>query len=186
MKKKLLVSILFLGLILCVPFTFAKKYADTSLNARFVHWQKMPHVVHIYVFSDDGRPGQPSAQVSKGQPVIFGFEYGGESVEELYEDIIDNEEYVITLAVDGGDPFSVKDGFQEPFIASTRGGPHWSWDHDGDGPGDKDEDGIGDWDGPIVFFRYMVQGLEPGVHTFTFTVTGPFPSISDTITVNVK
>nr|ADP09439.1 hypothetical protein E6-3G_24 [uncultured marine crenarchaeote E6-3G] len=185
MKTRSVISIILVGLLIQAPAAWAaKKTADASLNARFVHWQKMPHVVHIFVYNDAGRPGRPPAEAASGQPIVFGYEYGGQSVEELWETIIDNDEFDITLSIDGGTPYSVKDGFQDPFEASSRTGPHWSWDHDGDGPGDKDGDGIGDWDGPMLFFRYMVQGLTPGEHTFTFTILPD--NYSETITVMIS
>jgi hypothetical protein len=178
MEKKGFLYITLFSILLLSPIAWASsKPADASLNARFVNWQEMPHVVHLFVYPDAGRPGHGLAEASSGQPIIFGFEYGGESVEWIYENIIHNEEYDITVSVEGGDPFSVKDGFGEPFVAETRIGPRWSWDHDGDGPGDEDADGIDDWAGPVVFFRYMEQGYDPGVHTFTFTVIDEFGSL---------
>lgn len=144
-----------------------------SMNARFTHWQENSHVIHIFIFTDAGRPSQPAAQVSVGQPVLFGFEWSGTggTVAALQASIIDNALHDILLSVDGASLFSVKTSYQNAFSAATESGPAWTWDHDGDGAGDGDNDGLGDWSGPILFFRYQSAGLTAGTHTFLFCVT---------------
>ena len=143
-----------------------------------------PHVIHILVWDDDGRYGVP-AYVDEGQPIIFGFEWGGATVEELQNNYIDNIDHDITLSIDGGEQFSVKEWYQAPFYAETESGPAWSWDHDGDGPGDGDGDGIGDWSGAILFFRYQHPGLSPGTYIFEFSTDDGLNIIVDPITVEV-
>lgn len=156
------------------------------LNAQFPRFQEASNVIHIFVFNDAGRPGQPPAVVDEGQTVILGFEWAADSIADLYANYIDNPDHNLTLSVDGGAAFSVKYLYQEPFIAATRSGPRWKWDHDGDGPGDGDGDGIGDWAGPVSFFRYAATGLSVGTHTFLFTAyDGGSVSDSDLITVEV-
>lgn len=160
-----------------------------SMNARFLHWQENSHVIHILIFDDEGRPDQPAAQVSVGQPILFGFEIRGAgaglTVEELQALVITNPASKIILSINGGDALSIKAGWQDAFFAETRSGPAWSWDHDGDGPGDGDGDGIGDWEGPHVFFRYQSPGLSAGKHTFFICNTfSDFAIVAcDTITV---
>jgi len=155
-----------------------------SLNARFVDWPAKSNVIHIMTFGDEGRPSQPVAIVKEGQWVLFGFEWAEETVEATQE-FVDKPEHDITLSVDGGVPFSVKDAYQRAFEAEPRSGPRWSWDHDGDGLGDGNGNGVGDWDGPILFFRYQYSGLSVGRHTFEFTVIDPESGSLDLITVEV-
>ncbi|MFX0064860.1 MAG: hypothetical protein ACFFC7_22015, partial [Candidatus Hermodarchaeota archaeon] len=157
------------------------------VNGQFLKFQEKSDVIHILVFDDDGRPGQPPAKVAVGQPALLGFEWTGSSLDQLQDAFIDNPLHDITLSVDGGPAFSVKDWYQDPFIAIPGVGPRWSWDHDNDGLGDGDSDGIGDWDGPILFFRYQSAGLTFGTHTFVFSITddGGITWFSDTITVVV-
>jgi len=173
-----------LSLLLLPQVAVALPNNPKSMNARFVKWPKLSHVIHIFVYWDDGRPGYPDAEVAVGQPVLFGFEWGGDTLEELW-DYIDNEDHNIRVSVDGGEPIYIKDGYQDPFIAETRSGPAWSWDHDGDGPGDKNGNGIGDWSGPVLFFRYQSQGLPSGTHEFLFEITddGGLNWSGETITV---
>jgi len=159
----------------------APSASRSSLNARFVDWPERTNVIHIIVLDDEGRPSQPAATAKEGQWVLFGFEWAGETVEALQNDIVDNPDHDITLAVDGGTSFSVKDGYQDPFEAEPGSGPRWAWDHDGDGLGDGNGNGVGDWDGPILFFRYQHTGLSVGTHTFEFEINGDF----DVITVEV-
>ncbi len=140
-----------------------------SLNARMMHWQENPAVIHIMVFQDDGRWGVP-AEVDAGQPLLFGFEWGadeGQTVEDL-QAILDDPNTSFTVSVDGQAPIDIAGFYQPAFYTETQSGPAWTWDHDGDGPGDGDGDGIGDWNGPIVFFRYPHPGLDTGEHTFEF------------------
>jgi len=165
----------------------ALPYNPISLNARFTHWQEVAAVIHIMVWPDAGRPGNPPAIVNAGEPLLFGFEWGSAiDVEHLQSYYIDNPNTNITVSVDGNTPFSVKGNYQAPFVAATQSGPAWSWDHDGDGPGDGDGDGVSDWSGAVLFFRYLHPGLAPGPHTFVFTVTeDPYSTSSDTISVLV-
>ncbi len=153
----------------------------TSMNARMTHWQEESAVIHILVWSDAGRVGP--AEVEVGQPLLFGFEWSGGTVESLQADYIDNPNHDFTVSVDGDPARSVKSFYQTPFNTATKSGPAWNWDHDADGPGDGDGDGVGDWSGAVLFFRYPYPGLALGVHTFVFTVvdTGQ----SDIITVDV-
>ncbi len=189
MKFYKLIAILLslvMTLTLATP-AFAARDNPNSLNARFIHWQEQEQVIHIQVFNDHGRSGQPPAIVSVGQPILFGFEWVEDTTDLLRINYIDNPGHDITLSIDGGTPFSVKSGYQTPFIAATRSGPPWTWDHDADGPGDGDGDGIGDWSGPTLFFRYLNPGLTAGEHTFVFEFTFPDqPTVTDTITVDVQ
>ncbi|MFX0064861.1 MAG: hypothetical protein ACFFC7_22020, partial [Candidatus Hermodarchaeota archaeon] len=187
MKKFSTLSALMLliiaGSMFAQPTTALPSYL--SMNVQFIKWQEEPHIIHILVFDDDGRPGQPAALVDVGQDVLLGFEFSGSSLEELQDAFIDNPLHDITLSVDGGPAFSVKDWYQDPFIAIPGAGPPWLWDHDNDGLGDGDSDGIDDWDGPTLFFRYRSAGLTAGTHTFVFSITddGGGSWFSDTITV---
>jgi hypothetical protein len=160
-----------------------------SMNARMMHWQEKAEVIHLLAFQDAGRFGFP-AVVDAGQPLLFGFEWGIDPLEDLQANIIDNPYHIFTVSVDNGDPIDIKGYYQAPFVSATKSGPAWTWDHDGDGPGDGDGDGIGDWNTTILFFRYPHPGLAPGMHYFDFTVTDPAdPTNStffyDTITVEV-
>jgi len=122
--------------------------------------------------------------VDAGQPVLFGFEWGCyETVEQCQRDV---DATTITVSVDGGVPMDVSDLQQPAFYAATQSGAAWSWDHDGDGPGDGDGDSIGDWNGPVSFFRYQHPGMASGTHTFYFFNTNPDGTTGDdTITVKV-
>lgn len=156
----------------------------SGLNARFIDWPIKSNVIHIIGMSDEGRPSQPAAIVKEGQWVLFGVEWTNDTVESL-QAFIDKPEHDITLSIDGGIPFSVKEGYQRAFYAQTLSGPRWSWDHDGDGPGDGNGNGVGDWGGPILFFRYQYNGLSVGTHTFEFTIIDPIEARVDLITVEV-
>ena len=191
--KKYRLFVLFLLVVLVASAGVAPAVADpvnaTALNARFTHFQEQPQVIHLFVFNDDGRPGQPPAVVQSGQPVLFGFEWDEPSLAELQANYLDNPNHDILLSVDGSPSVSVKSLYQTPFIAIATVGPAWSWDHDGDGPGDGDGDGIADWDGPVMFFRYQHLALDPGTHAFDFNITndgGATYDFSDTITVQVE
>lgn len=139
----------------------------TSMNARMTQFQEESAVIHILVFNDDGRNGYP-ATVDAGQPLLFGFEWGGYADVAALQAALDDSGNYFTVSVDGGDPFNILEGYQSPFMAETQSGPAWSWDHDGDGPGDGDGDGFGDWIGPTLFFRYVHPGMASGSHTFFF------------------
>ena len=92
----------------------------------------------------------------------------------------------IRLSVNGGPDYSVKSGYQIPFVAVPGAGPDWTWDHDGDGPGDGNGNGIGDWNGPVLFFRHQESGLSAGSYAFEFTVIyEDGTSYFDTILVEV-
>ena len=175
MKKILLTGIALLALTAMlsamIPRAAALPDSFVSMNARFIRWQQQPHVIHIGVYNDEGTPrsGVP-AEVAVGQPILFGFEWGDSSVEQLQAAYIDNPDHDIRVSVDGGPPVYIKDRYQSPFDAVSGAGPRWTWDHDGDGRGDRDGDGIGDWIGPTLFFRYQSPGLPAGEHTFTFEV----------------
>jgi len=156
-----------------------------GLNARFIDWPEKSNVIHIVTYGDEGRPGQPIAIVKEGQWVLFGFEWAGETVEELQASIIDNPNHDITLSIDGGPTFSVKTGYQDAFNAVPGSGQRWSWDHDGDGFGDGNGNGVGDWEGPFLFFRYQYSGLSVGMHTFEFNIIDPGGDNYDFITVEV-
>jgi hypothetical protein len=158
---------------------------EPSMNARFMHFQRMPAVIHFWGYGDAGQPGCPPAVVDEGQPLLFGFEWVSSSVENL-QTLRDDPAHTFMVSVDGEEPVSVKEFYQAPFYAETQSGAAWTWDHDGDGPGDGDGDGIGDWAGPTMFFRYPHPGMGSGVHTFHFTLS--FPEQDDqteTITVVV-
>ncbi len=80
------------------------------------------------------------------------------------------------------------DGYQDPFLAVPGVGPRWSWDHDGDGLGDRNGNGVGDFDGPILFWRWQVNHLAEGTHTFEFSYTldgGTTVVFVDFVTVEV-
>lgn len=155
-------------------------------NAQFTHFQEEQDVIHILVFSDDGRPGQPPAVVQAGEPILMGFEWSGDSIQQLEDVFLDNPTHDITVSVDGGPPVSLKHLYQTPFNAATRSGPAFTWDHDGDGPGDGDGDGIDDWSGPVMFFRYEHPGFTAGTHTFEFVTTSATGTVvTELITVVV-
>ncbi|MFX0097802.1 MAG: hypothetical protein ACFE7E_08600 [Candidatus Hodarchaeota archaeon] len=168
MKRKLIFATAAILLsVLMFPQIAVAPPSANSLNTKFIKWQERENVIHILVFDDAGRPGQPPAHVLIGQSIIFGFEWAVGTVEEL-QAYVDNPDHLFELSVDGGAFVSVKGGYQDAFTAATGSGPRWSWDHDGDGPGDGDGDGIGDWNGPVLFWRYYWPGLPAGIHTFEF------------------
>ncbi len=185
MKKQVFLTVLLMAASLLLSASSLPP-ARRAMNAVFIHWQRLQPVIHIFAFSDQGRPGQPPAQVRAGRPLLFGFEWGDpEGTVEDLQAFIDNPKHDITVSVDGGPAFSVKPFYQDAFFAQPGSGPRWSWDHDADGLGDGDGDGIGDWYGPVVFFRFPYPGLRPGTHTFQFTVYDPEFTGSETITVEV-
>jgi len=147
--------------------------SSAGLNAQFMNWVDQSSVIHIAVFDDEGRPDQDAAAVPGRSPVVFGFEWGGSdfSVQNLVDFYIDNPDHDLFVSIDGGTAFSVKDGYQEPFLAVPGTGPRWSWDHDGDGLGDGNGNGIDDFDFPVLFWRWQVKHLDKGTHTFAFTYT---------------
>ncbi len=155
----------------------------TSLNARMMHWQEKAAVIHIFSWDDHGRLGSGPAVVNAGQPLLFGVEWGGGSILEELQTQYNDPNINTTVSIDGGEPISLKQYYQAPFVSATQSGPAWSWDHDGDGPGDGDGDGIGDWNQPIMFFRYPYPGMTVGTHTFEFHAT--IADLWDTITVDV-
>ena len=187
MKKRWIVLVVSCMLLFSVSSAVAAPKAPNPnrLNAQFISWQEKQNIIHIMVFSDHGRAGGGPAVVEAGQPLIFGFEWGVDTLENLQAYFIDGTDHDIMLSVNGGPDFSVRGWYQAPFD-STISKPAWSWDHDGDGLGDGDGDGIGDWAGNILFFRYFSPGLASGTHEFTFTVYDfGAPTIVDTITVVV-
>jgi len=185
-RPMLLFLLIVLLLVIAAPAAAAPDASSAaSLNARFVQWDRKAEVIHIFVFNDAGRPGQPPAIVEEGQKVLMGFEWGGATLEELEDTYYNNPNHDLTVSVDGGPEMSVISGYQAPYMAATRSGPAWSWDHDGDGPGDRNGNGIGDWSGPTMFFRYEFSGLSVGWHTFEFTVYDNGSSFSEVITVLV-
>lgn len=152
----------------------ARAFANTwkPFNNRFISWQERDDVVHIFEFDDVGTPGQPVAVVGRGRPILVGFELADVSVAALQANFLDNPDHDIILTINGGPQNSLKDWYQPPFEAATGSGPAWSWDHDNDGPGDGDSDGIGDWNGPVMFFRIMHQGNHtPGLYAYTYSLT---------------
>lgn len=168
----------------------ADRKIPNGLNVKATKFQEFTNFIHIFVTNDDGRLGQP-AVVKKWRPILFLFEWGaepGETVEDLQAFYIESEDHDLTLSIDGRSPFSVKGYYQDAFFAETGSGPFWLWDHDGDGPGDGDGDGIGDWNGPVIFFRYQIWRLSRGDHTFTFSYTEDSGTTwrSDEILVQVK
>jgi hypothetical protein len=179
-----LVVVVVLVLVMVAPAA-ALPDNEKSMNARMMHFMEKSEVIHILVFEDDGRVGVP-AYVDVGQPLLFGFEWGGYTdIADLLEDMEDPDNY-FTVSVNGGGEVDVEGYYQTPFVAETQSGPAWTWDHDGDGPGDGDGDGIGDWSGPIVFFRYPYPGVDSGTHTFEFCFAfGEFGGC-DTITVEAN
>ena len=193
MRKHLRTSVLVLcfctALLALVPVA-AVSAKPVPLNAQFLHWQEVSRIIHILVFSDDGRPGQPPACVGAGQPLVFGFEWGGPEWGNAaaLQAWMDDPLSTMTVSVDGGPAIDIKGYYQPAFWSTTEMGPAWTWDHDGDGPGDGDGDGIGDWDGAVVFFRYPHPGVGHGIHTFTFDYTTPTDLLSgsDTITVEAR
>jgi len=149
MKKILLTGIVLLALTVMLSAMIARVAAlpdsFVSMNARFIRWQRQPHVIHIAVYKDEGTPrsGVP-AEVAVGKPILFGFEWGDSTVEQLQAAYIDNPDHDIRVSVDGGPTVYIKDRYQSPFFAVSGAGPRWIWDHDGDGRGDRDGDGIFD------------------------------------------
>lgn len=163
--RKGLVTSGFVALLMVASTMAAVAGSHASDNALMMKWEKRTDVVHILVFDDDGRPGQPVAKVPGKSPILFGFEFGGNSVEDLEAILATAEAY---LSIDGGPFESVKAGFQPPFVAVPGSGPRWSWDHDFDGLGDGNGNGIDDFDGPVFFWRYAIKHLSKGTHTFEF------------------
>lgn|SRR5574341_201819 len=156
-----------------------------SLTARAVRFQEADNIIHILVFDDAGRPGQPPAVVAEGDVIVLVFEWELDTLEALRATYFDNPDHTITLSIDGLPAFSVRGGYQPPFYAETLSGPRWSWDHDGDGPGDGDGDGIGDWNGPVMFFRYPVTGLSVGTHSLALAVEDQGVIVNEVITVEI-
>jgi hypothetical protein len=159
--------------------------SDASGNAQHIQWVDKSNVVHIFIFGDEGRPGEGTAVVKGNSPIRFGFEWSEASVALLQEAILDNPLHDIEMSIDGGAFVSVKSGYQSPFVAVPGSGPRWSWDHDGDGLGDGNGNGIGDWDSPVLFWRHVVPEMPYGLHTFDFRITedgGANYLLSDTIT----
>jgi hypothetical protein len=177
-------SLAILSIAAVLVIAAAPALGANSLNARFIRWVDKTNVIHIFAFADEGMPGQPAASVKDGQWVLFGFEWAGESVAEL-QDYLDTPGLDITVSVDGAAAFSVGYGIQDAFEAVPGSGPRWSWDHDGDGLGDGNGNSVGDWEGPIAFFRYLHSGLAIGTHAFEFTFIEPGFSVSQIITVEV-
>lgn len=193
MKRLLNTSTLLLTVLLllsaAIPAAAAPASSTSGMNAQFLQWQEKEHIIHIFVYDDAGRPGQPAAVVRQHPDILLGFEWEGAGLSDA---LYNNPDHDITLSIDGGAAFSVKDGYQEPFDVTIRSGPVWAWDHDGDGLGDRDGDGIDDWGsdetlgGEVMFFRYQVGGLSLGTHTLAFTMHHPGGSTeSDLITVEV-
>jgi hypothetical protein len=182
MKKGwILILVVLLALVLALPASAGP--GANGLNAQFIFWQERQNVIHIFVFNDDGRAGAGPATVDAGDPIILGYEVSDVSIEAI-QDHLTGPDFDLTLSVDGGPEVSVRDLFQSPFDSSTSR-PRWSWDHDGDGRGDGDGDSIGDWSGPVAFFRYWHPGFASGVHTFTFTTYDFGAPTVDVITVNI-
>ena len=175
-----LVLVVALILVMVAP-TAALPDNPTSMNARMMHFQEKSAVIHILVFEDDGRLGNP-ALVGVGQPLLFGFEWGDGDIASL-QAILDDPSTYFTVSVDGGSEVDIVGFYQPPFEAETQSGPAWTWDHDGDGPGDGDGDGVGDWSGPVVFFRYPHPGMGSGTHTFEFALKWADLVLSDSILV---
>jgi hypothetical protein len=180
MKSKWMIlsffAVLVLALGVVVPAA-ALPDNESSMNARFMHYQKMPPVIHLGY--------EVEAVVDAGQPLLFGFEWRSSTIENL-QSLKDDPAHTIMLSVDGETPFSVKEFYQAPFYAETRSGPAWTWDQDKDGPGDGDGDGIGDWAGPTMFVRYPHPGMGSGTHTFYFALVIPGQDDwTETITVVV-
>lgn len=174
--KKLVSTIMFLAVIIAIAAITApaSAFANTwkPFNNSFIPWQERDDVVHIFEFDDVGTTGQPVAVVSRGRPFLVGFELSEATVAELQANYIDNPDHNIYWSLNGGPQIAVKDWYQPPFEAATGSGPAWSWDHDNDGSGDGDGDGIGDWNGPVMFFRIMHQGNStPGTYTYTYSLT---------------
>ena len=178
-----LVLVFALILVLAVPAA-ALPDNPKSMNARMMGFQEESAVIHLLVFHDDGREGNP-AYVDVGQPLLFGFEWGGADIASL-QAILDDPGTYFTVSVDGGSEIDIVGFYQSPLEAETQSGPAWTWDHDGDGPGDGDGDGVGDWSGPIVFFRYPHPGLGSGTHTFDFALKWDTYELSDSILVEAS
>ena len=189
--RRFLLSVLLtliLILLVAVPVG-AVKYNPISMNAQFMKWQEKENILHIFVHNDSGRSHVGPAYVDAGQSMIFGFEWGGNASVEEAQAYVDAPGHDLTVSISGDitvPEFSVKEYYQEAFYSETESGPAWSWDHDGDGPFDGDGDGFGDWNGPIVFFRYPHAGLPTGTYYFMFTLYDDYTYIfTDTITVIV-
>lgn len=155
---------------------------EIALNERFIDWVDRDDTVHL--FADALVPGGDATDifVPAGSTVVFGFEFSGPSVEDL-EDFLESGGADIDVSINSGPDQSANSGYQEPFTApAASSGPAWQWDHDGDGTGDGNGNGLGDWIGPILFFRYESMVLPEGTTTFEFDLGG----LTDTITVETS
>lgn len=171
--------VVFLVLVMVAPAA-ALPDNPVSMNARMLHFQEEPAVIHLLF--------EEPPLVAADQPLLFGFEWPaaeGQTVSDLQE-ILDDPATSFTVSIDGEEPIDIVGFYQDALYAETQDGPAWTWDHDGDGPGDGDGDGLGDWNGPKVFFRFPHPGFASGEHTFEFLTYWPdwgyFP---DSITVTV-
>jgi hypothetical protein len=162
------------------PAAAAQTPAEIALDERFIEWVTEDDVVHLFADYIPAAPGDDTEfTLPEGSTVLFGFE------------VLDGPTDNITLSIDGGAPFSVNSGYQDPIEADPGVGPAWQWDHDGDGAttgvtcpgnpiGDGNCNGVGDWDGDFIFFRYESGPIPVGTTTFTFDIG----VLSETITVH--
>ncbi|GEM_PF-4047664 len=178
--RLLSIGIIILLFLMTTGIAFAK-----TLNAWFLQFQERDNIIHLFIYDDHGQQGQPPAVVSLGQPIIIGYEWEEDTVEDIVNNVFNNRAHNITLSVNGSATVSLKSEYQTPFVAVPGSGPNWSWDHDGDGLGDGDGDGIGDWDNAVSFFRYEVAGLNVGKHSLLVTLTHNGVITVEPITVEV-
>jgi len=148
--------------------------AMVSVNARFVNWPIVEKVIHVIGTLDNPSipfEGGKVAIVGRGSPILFGFEYA-DPMDVLIE-IKEDPHHHVRLRIDGAIVADNLESFlQDPFVAEPGVGPDWTWDHDGDGLGDGNGNGIGDWTGPVMFWRFEIKPkLDFGDHTWQLEVT---------------
>ncbi len=146
--------------------------AERSRDAQFVRWYYLDWVIHV---SGGAFEGAGTANVSAGHPILIGFEWAadpGQNVSDLDALYRGNPDHGIR-AVLNGTPLQGdwKQYYQPAFFARTQCGPDWSWDHDGDGPGDGNGNGVGDFAGPVLFWRAPLGPLGSGTYVLSVEVT---------------
>jgi len=150
-------------------------------NAVFAQWLTVEHAIH---FLPGAFEGDETHDVSRGQPLVLGFEWegGNSTVDELDAAIIGDLDHDLRVVLDGANvPGDWKQYYQPAFFAKTQCGPAWSWDHDGDGPGDGNGNGVWDFEGSTLFWRAPLGAPPPGTYVLTVDITFDGWATFDTI-----